>query len=346
MENFAPGLKESVLSVSAALRVIVYFVCVTGLVLHVQQSRGDVEGLVRPLLRAAVIVALVATLPTWFAWAEQVFLAIANTVQAGYTDHPMRAATKLRELAAGSETAFSLRRIGESLYYAFLFGAAKLMVLSTSLVQLPFLVLQYVLKLLCYLFLPVALGMYMIPALSSWATRYVQQTLAILAWPVGFAVTELVGYHLIIGYGENLALAYHVKPGELDAASFGSVLGGILGGLWLLVGTLATPFLMQGLICGGSPVSAGGSAALQQIYSVQQLMWMVKSAKTAGLAAPAMVASAAAKDGGEGPPLPPPPGASPLPPPTVGPMAPDPSGEIRANAALAHSQLPSPYTAI
>lgn len=73
---------------------------------------------------------------------------------------------------------------------------------------------------------------------------------------------------------------------------------------------------------------------------------MVKSAKTAGLAAPAMVASAAAKGGGEGPPLPPPPGASPLPPPSTGPMPPDPSGEARANAALAQSQLPSPYTVI
>ncbi len=32
MENFAPGLRESILSLTDTLRVIVYFVCVAGLV--------------------------------------------------------------------------------------------------------------------------------------------------------------------------------------------------------------------------------------------------------------------------------------------------------------------------
>ena len=42
MENFAPGLRESILSLTDALRVIVFFVCVVGLVLQIQQARADV----------------------------------------------------------------------------------------------------------------------------------------------------------------------------------------------------------------------------------------------------------------------------------------------------------------
>jgi hypothetical protein len=348
MENFAPGLREAVVSLADTLRVAVYFICVVGLVMQVQQARADVEGLTRPLLRAAVVVGLVATLPYWFGFTERVFLNVADSLQDGYTQHPMRAAAKLRETVS-STSEFSLRRVGESLYRAFLDGSVKTVVLVASLLQVPFLILQFVLKLLCYLFLPVALALYMIPSQAQLATRYVQQTLAILAWPVGFAVTELVAYHLITGYGNNLATAYGLKPGEIDAASFGSLLGGLVGALWLIVGTIGTPFLMQGLICSGSPMSGGGSTALQQLYSLQQIAYMIKTAKTAGLATPAAAASAAPKAGGPagGPNMPPPPPApaTPMPPPALAAPA-DPSGDLGANAALAATQLPTPQTSI
>lgn len=349
MENFAPGLRESVLGVSEALRVIVFFVCTTGLVIQVQQARADVEGMARPLVRAIVVIGLIASLPHWFEFTEKVFLGIADTVHAGYTEHPMRAAAKLRETVSGSTTELSLRRVGESVYQAFLFGSAKLLVLVASLLQLPFLVLQFVLKLLCYLFLPVALAFFMIPSQAQLAARYVQQTLAILAWPVGFAVTELVAYHLLTAYGDNLAVAYGLTPGEVDAASFASLLGGLLAGLWLLIGTLGTPFLMQGLLCGGSPVSGGGGAALQQLYVLQQVAWMMKTLKTGALAAPAMAAAGSSGKSGGLPPSPPPPAPAAPPPSPINPVpapTPDPAGDNRALAALALTRLPTPQTSI
>lgn len=339
MDNFAPGLREAVIGLTNSLRVIVYFVCVVGLVLQVQQARGDIEGLVRPVLRAIVIVALVATLPYWFGFTEKVFLTVADTVQDGYTQHPMRAAEKLRATVADTGTEFSLRRIGESLYRAFLDGAVKFVVLASSLLQVPLLILQFVLKLLCYLFLPVALALYMIPSLSQLATRYIQQTVAILAWPVGFAVTELVAYHLITGYANNLAVAYDLTPGEIDAASFGSLLGGLVGALWLILGSIGTPFLMQGLICSGSPMSGGGQSAMQQLYALHQIAWMVKSLKSAGVAAP-LAAAQAAKAGGGNPMPPPPPPAPPAVPPPPAPQ-PDPAGDRAAAAAISSLQLPA-----
>lgn len=345
MENFAPGLREGVLSLTDTLRVVVYFICVTGLILQVQQARADAESLARPILRGALIVGLVATLPHWFGMTEKLFLSLADGVQDGYTQHPMRAAAKLRETVS-STSEFSMRRIGESVYRAFLDGAVKFVVLVASLLQVPFLILQFVLKLLCYLFLPVALALYMIPSQAQLATRYVQQTLAVLAWPVGYAVTELVAYHLITGYGNNLAVAYDLTPGEIDGASFGSLLGGLVGALWLIIGTLGTPFLMQGLICSGSPMSGGGATSLQQFYALQQVAYLLKSLKTGGVAAAAGAAGKAAGAAGGGPgPQPPPPPAMPAVPPSA-PAPADPSGDFRAAAALQSAQLPAPQTGI
>ncbi|MBP6505967.1 MAG: hypothetical protein KA257_00250 [Opitutaceae bacterium] len=345
MENFAPGLREAVLGLTNSLRVIVFFVCVLGLMLHLQQARGDIESLTRPLLRATVIVALLATLPHWFGFTERIFLSIADTVHAGYTQHPMETAAKMRAAVADGGSDFSLRRVGESVYQALLWAAAKLIVLNASLLQLPFLLLQFILKLLCYLFLPVALGLFMIPALSQLATRYIQQTLAVLAWPVGFAVTELVAYHLLTAYLQNQAVLYGLQPGEINAASFASVLGALLASLWLIIGTIGTPFLMQGLICSGAPMSGGGQTAMQQLYAVQQIAFMLKSLKTAGAAAPVMAAQATSKAGGSMPPPPPPSQASPPPPgPATPPAAPaghaDPTGDHTAAVAISSFQLP------
>jgi hypothetical protein len=350
MENFAPGLRDSIISLTDILRFVVFFIAVAGLMLQVSRARGEWEGMAGPIVRSILVVGLIATLPYWFEFTEKIFLTLADTIHEDYTQHPMQAASRLRDSVADSAGEFSLRRVSESLYKAFLWGAAKLVVLIASLLQLPFLVLQYILKLLCYLFLPVALALMLVPSLASLGSRYVQQTLAVLSWPVGFAVTELVAYHLLTAYGENLASAYGLTaPRDIDAASFASLLGGLLAALWLVIGTIGTPFLMQALICSGSPLSGGGSSSLQQFYSAQQLMWMVKSLKTGGLAA---ATQAVSKAGSGGPPMG---GMPPPPPPSAPPTAPapalsappaDPSGDQRAASALASHHLPTPQTTI
>jgi hypothetical protein len=267
----------------------------------------------------------------------------------------MQAASLVRDTVKDSDSAFSLMRIHESFYKAFLWAAAKLIVLVGSVLQLPFLLLQHILKFLCYLFLPVALGCFMVPALASLAVRYVQQTLAVLAWPIGFAVTELVTFNLVTAYQTNLAIADGITPGQINAASLASILGGLLGVLWLVIGTLGTPVLMQMLFCSGAPVSGGGQSALQQLYTMQQVAWMVKSIKTGGAAAAVMAvqqgASASGGSPGRGatggppkPPAPPTPGAPARP--SAAPAAADPAGDRHAAAVRSRAQLPAPQTTI
>ena len=361
MDGFAPGLRESILALTVSLRVVLFFICVAGLLYQVNQAHGEIEGVLKPIVRGVVVVGLIATLPQWFGFTEKLFLSVANVVEEGYTDHPMQAATLVRESVKDDDNAFSLRRVGESLYKATLWAAAKLIVLIGSLLQLPFLLLQYILKLLCYLFLPVALALFMVPPLASLGMRYVQQTLAVLAWPVGFAVTELVAFNLVTAYHTNVAIAFGLAPGQLDASSLASLLGGLLGALWLLLGTIGTPFLMQMLFCSGAPVSGGGQSALQQLYTMQQVAWMIKSIKSGGALAPVAAAKMAAdagrgaggagggggtrgtRGGGTPPPASPPP----LPKgPTAAPSSSDPSGDKRAAAAHAQAQLPAPQTTL
>ncbi|MDP3070020.1 MAG: hypothetical protein Q8N18_07000 [Opitutaceae bacterium] len=348
MDNFAPGLRDAVIALTDTLRFIVFFIAVVGLMLQVQRARADMESIARPIVRAMFIVGLIATLPNWFGFTEKIFLSVADVVNDRYTEAPMQAAGKLRDSIAENPTDFSLRRVGESLYRAVLWAVAKLVVLVASLLQFPFLLLQYLLKLLCYLFLPVALALMMVPSLTSLGVRYVQQTLAVLAWPVGFAVTELVAFHLLTAYQSNLAIAAGIAPGQIDASSFASLLGGLLGALWLILGTIGTPFLMQALICSGSPLSAGGAAGVQQLLALHQVVWAIKAIKTGGAALPAAAASAASsssKSGGPSipPPMPPPPPAPVAPP---SPPPPDPTGDLRASAALATAHLPAPQTTI
>lgn len=341
MENFVPGLRDGILTLTEALRFVLYFVCVAGFMLQVHHARAEQDSLVLPLVRGIVVVGLIATLPYWFEFAEKLFLAMADVVNDGYREHPMRAAVLIRDSVTDGGSDFSFARFGESFYRGVLFALARLVVIVGTLLQLPFLVVQYILKLLCFLFLPVALALYMVPALAPLASRYVQQTLAVLAWPIGFAVTELVAYHLLTAYATNLAAAYDIAPGQIDAASFASLLGALLAAIWLILGTLGTPVLMQMLFCSGVPLASAGGHGLQQIYTLQQLVWLLKSVKTGGAAAALAIAKGGTKGPGPGrlpPPLPPeaPPPARP----SAAPPAPsDPAGD-RSTAALVAAAQP------
>ncbi|MDB6093711.1 MAG: hypothetical protein JWM32_1273 [Verrucomicrobia bacterium] len=345
MDNFVPGFRDTILSLTVSFRVVVFFVCVAGLLLHLRRAQLDLESLTMPLVRGTVIVGLVAGLPHWFGFTEKVLLSVADTINAGYSEHPMRTAEKMRGAVGDSGTSFSLRRINESFYKAFLWAAAKLVVIVGSLLQLPFLLFQYILKLLCYLFLPVALGLFMIPGLESLGSRYLQQTLAVLAWPIGFAVTELAAYHLLTGYQTNVARLQGITPGDVDASSFASLLGGLLATLWLIIGTLGTPVVMQMLFCSGSPVSSGGPSAMQAAGTVQQLVGIVKTLKTGGAAAPLLAAQAAAKagkGGGSGTPPLLPPATSATPPRSPAPTNAPPSSKT----LIAQTRLPQARTTL
>jgi hypothetical protein len=123
-------------------------------------------------------------------------------------------------------------------------------------------IVQFVMECLCYLFLPIAISLFAFESTKGLAIRYVQQTLAILAWPIGFAVVDLVGYSLLTS-GTSVvsagALAAGLATGFTPAKL---VIGGIVA-VWLILGSLVTPIVMQMLFCSGTPMSSAVGAAIQ-----------------------------------------------------------------------------------
>jgi hypothetical protein len=78
-----------------------------------------------------------------------------------------------------------------------------------------------------------------------------------------------------------LATAYGLRPGEIDGASFASLLGADCSPRsGSSSARSARRSSMQALICSGSPLSGGGGSAMQQFYMLHQLAFIVKSLKT------------------------------------------------------------------
>jgi hypothetical protein len=191
---------------------------------------------------------------------------------------------------------------------------------------------QFIMACLCYMFLPIAVSLFAFDGTKGIATRYVQQTLAILAWPIGFATVDLVGNALlnsvatvVMGAG---AVGVAAAAGEFGPASF--LMAGFVA-VWLILGSLATPVVMQALFCSGSPMSSVVGHAIQYGMGAAGFSRFLGSG---GGDSPAPASDSKKSDGGGSstapPPLPPPGGgggisaagytpASPLPP-TLGPV--------------------------
>jgi hypothetical protein len=174
---------------------------------------------------------------------------------------------------------------------------------------------------LCYLFLPIAISLFAFESTKGLAIRYVQQTLAILAWPIGFAVVDLVGYSLLTS-GTSVvsagALAAGVATGFTPAKL---VIGGIVA-VWLILGSLVTPIVMQMLFCSGTPMSSAVGHAIQMGLGFAGASRFLQTGGGGGGSAPAPSAPTASTGSAPSspPPSSPPSPALPYSPP--GPLAP------------------------
>jgi hypothetical protein len=113
------------------------------------------------------------------------------------------------------------------------------------------------------MFLPIAVSLFAFDGTKGIALRYVQQTLAILAWPIGFATVDLVGNALLNSVASEVMGAGAV--GVAAATEFGPASFLIAGfvAVWLILGSLATPIVMQALFCSGTPMSSSVGHAIQ-----------------------------------------------------------------------------------
>jgi hypothetical protein len=234
----------------------------------------------------------------WFPKVESFFNSVANYVDPGYNEHPASAANAIRESTTDNPEGheWSWRHINESIYQAVSRALANVFIYVGTLITVPMLILQYVLRWLLYFLTPFMLALLMVPGFGSIAVRFFQQLLAVLAWPVGFAITNLVA----LAVWTDFRGAVGPNPATMSDAMYSPLLtfmGGILATIMIIVGMLATPLVMQALFAQGQAFTgrSGNFATMvsmgsRSIYGLSHRLF--SGGAHAPMPAPASAASA------------------------------------------------------
>jgi hypothetical protein len=236
----------------AAFRFIVFGIMVVGLIAYAASGRGHTTGLFLPLAKAIVIVAAVAYMDAWFPKAEQVFLSVAEYINPGYSTNPTGVSDTIRESTTANPEGkeWSWRKLNQSIYQAVTNAIANIFIYMGTLLTVPMLILQYVLRWLLYLVTPFMLALLLVPGMTGIPVRFFQQLLAILAWPVGFSITNLVALAVWTDF-RNAVGANPANPADTLYSPLLTFMGGMLATIMIIVGTLATPVVMQTLFAQG-----------------------------------------------------------------------------------------------
>jgi len=265
MEIYLPTLETKIVALVGTFRFIAFTIMVIGLVAYAASPRTGNSGLFVALAKSVVIAGAIAYMPLWFPKVEQTFLAIAEYIDPGYNENPTASADKVRESTTKNPEGheWSWRRINESIYQAVTQAIANIFIYVGTLITVPMLILQYVLRWLLYLLTPFMLALLLVPGFAGIGTRFFQQVLAILAWPVGFALTNLVAlaiwndFRAAVGPNPTSATDALVYSPLLDA------IGGILATIMIVVGMISTPVVMQMLFAQGHAFTgASGNPAM------------------------------------------------------------------------------------
>jgi hypothetical protein len=311
MEIYVPTLQLKMIELVAAFRIVVFAIMVVGLICYVGTGSPSGTSIVRTLAKALVIVAAVATMDRWFPKTEEIMLSVAEYVNPGYSEKPDSAASTIRESTTtnpeGQE--WSWRRLNESIYQAVSNALANIFIYIGTLITVPMLILQYVLRWLLYLLTPFALAIFMVPGMTGIGVRFLQQLLAILAWPIGFALTNLVALAVWTDFRGAVG-ANPETVGDALYSPFLTMMGGILATIMIIIGMVSTPVVMQMLFAQGSAFTGSSVSPVGMARNstglVSGLASRISGGGSAARGSSAATAAAAGAGGRNLPPAPPP----------------------------------------
>lgn len=295
MEIYLPTLEEKIVTLVGASRFIVFAVMVVGLVVYAARNSASGAALFTAIARAVVIIAAIAYMNVWFPRVERVFLDIAGFIDPSYLDDPASASRAIRESTTDDPEGheWSWRHINESIYQAVSRALANVFIYIGTLVTVPMHILQYVLRWLLYLITPFVLALLMVPGFGGIAVRFFQQILAIFAWPIGFALTNLVALAVWTDFRD----AVGPNPATFGDAMYSpllSFMGGILATVMILVGMLSTPVVMQMLFSQGHAFTGASANVGHWVRSGASMIYGVGDRLIARGARPALAPQAAA----------------------------------------------------
>ena len=306
MEIYLPTLEGKIITLVGALRFIVFAIMVVGLVAHAARNHSSGVALLSAMTRAVLIVAAIAYMDVWFPKVEQTFLHIAEFVDPGYNEHPTAASDAIRKSTADNPEGqtWSWRHLNESIYQAVSRALANVFIYIGTLLTVPMHILQYVLRWLIYLIMPFMLALLMVPGFGGLTVRFFQQMLAVLAWPVGFALTNLVA----LAVWQDFRDAVGPNPATVGDAFYApllTVMGGILATIMILVGMISTPIVMQMLFAQGHAFTGASANVAHWVRSGASMIYGVGDRLIARGARPPLAPQAAMAAAPQQPPPPP-----------------------------------------
>lgn len=234
-----------------------YFILIVGLIvklMRVSDTDADMIAMVKPIFTCFFLIALIATARFWFDGLESGFNETAEFINEDYGSEPFAVTEALIQTIDEDPEAegWGVDRIVNSLYLSVVYGVAKIGITLAALFQVPFYILQYVLKWFGFLFLPIGLSLFIFPSLGNIGVKLIANILAVMAWPIGFAITNLAAMAVIKDFSGASTFVGNDTGSALYMMSFGSLIMGIMASLILVIGTLATPTIMYILFSSGA----------------------------------------------------------------------------------------------
>ena len=254
----------------AALYFIAFFILTVSIILKVaRQSQNDPASLLGPVLQAFVITGIISTTGYWMPLIWQGF----NEIAYGYLGLDKTtelfewiiAGAKVLQKALPTNNESQTALTGASLMASLSSTLGYILLTGAAVIQKFFWILQYVLIQISYLIAPIALACYAIESTKGIATKFVQQTLSLMAWAVGFAFVNQITLKLFNSFFTspleltNLFMDAFLGDGDSLGAGAVAKLGIVCS--FLIGGTVAIPMFMQGLFVGGTVMAGQGMNA-------------------------------------------------------------------------------------
>lgn len=254
-----PALNYKFQTLHNAFMMFSFIILTLGLITKVSHAGNSGIAMFKPLVTVMILCLMIANAKGMFNFAQKFFMDIAVDIKPGYEEGPLTSVANAIKVPDEAKKNFIQSLFAENVYQSILLAMGKILINFCRLLQLPLIAVQYFLIRTAFIVSPIILSFFMFPTMRQVATRFAVQTLTIMAWPIGFAITNVMADKMLESFSNPV----------IQANVFGNVSGTVVGNLQTAllaaivagIGTVLTPVVMHQLFSAGAGlVESVGSA--------------------------------------------------------------------------------------
>lgn len=283
--GFFPELQARSGELYGVMTVLAAVLVLAGLIVRLNRAGTDPGQIIRSLTTAGIIAIAIGSFPDWVNELQLLSYDLVEGMDASPSSSHERFALLVADASEqkdGKQPGLwdvlwaEKGGLGQAIVYACVFVAAKV----ASAVMWLFFIVQQALVLFQTSLAPVFLAMFMIGALSNTATQFLLRLVAVLLWPLGWAIADLLTDSLLKAaaasmdyknFDESLASGQHTSFFILVIT------------LWVLISTIGAPLIIWKLLSSGA--NAGSMLFAQMgMATVQGTLYGTAAGATASLA--------------------------------------------------------------